>query len=101
MPTIPTINNSNTVRGSSLRNSSNVSTFTSQQKRTYVRRYAMTQNQKRIWLKNHMPERSSGVLTPSKKEIRSIERSVKPRNKERVVKIFSVIFCFVLIAVFA
>lgn len=101
MPIISKSNHSHAVRRRTTENTSNVSTFVSQKKQTYVRRYVMTQGQKRVWLENHMPEDASAVLMPSPKQIRAIKRNDKPRDKKRAIITFAVIFSVIVVSILA
>ena len=62
---------------------SGVSTFEKKEEKTYVRRYAMSQGRRRLWLENHMPGEEINVMFPSTRKYRSEEGASDPERREK------------------
>lgn len=63
--------------------SSNVSTFVKKTERTYVRRYAMTEGKRRLWLENHMPEKAYDIMFPCARRLKVEEAVADPARREK------------------
>jgi hypothetical protein len=62
---------------------SGVSTFEKKEEKTYVRRYAMSQGKRRMWLENHMPGDEMDIMFPSTRKYRSDENANDPERREK------------------
>lgn len=62
---------------------SGVSTFEKKEEKTYVRRYAMSQGRRRLWLENHMPGEEINIMFPSTRKYRSEEGASDPERREK------------------
>ena len=62
---------------------SGVSTFVKKEEKTYVRRYAMTQGRRRVWLENFMPGDEIAIMFPSTRKFRSEEEKSDPERRQK------------------
>ncbi len=62
---------------------SGVSTFVKKEEKTYVRRYAMTQGCRRVWLENHKPGDEIAIMFPSTRKYRSEEEANDPERRQK------------------
>lgn len=63
-------------------NTTNVSTFVKREEKTYVRRYAMSDGARRVWLENHKPGEEYSIMFPSKKALRTEEVNDTDRREK-------------------
>lgn len=63
-------------------NTSNVSTFVKREEKTYVRRYAMSESARRVWLENHKPGEEYSIMFPSMKTLRAEETTDSDRREK-------------------
>ena len=62
---------------------SGVSTFVKKEEKTYVRRYAMTQGRRRVWLENYMPGDEMAIMFPSTRKFKSAEEKSDPEKRQK------------------
>ena len=62
---------------------SGVSTFVKKEEKTYVRRYAMTQGRRRVWLENFKPGDEMAIMYPSTRKYRSEEETSDPERRQK------------------
>ena len=62
---------------------SGVSTFVKKEEKTYVRRYAMTQGRRRLWLENYMPGDEIAIMFPSTRKFKSEEEKSDPERRQK------------------
>ena len=72
---------------------SGVSTFVKKEEKTYVRRYAMTQGRKRVWLENFKNGDELAIMFPSSRKYKNEEETNDPDRRQ---KARTLIACFVL-----
>lgn len=63
-------------------NTTNVSTFVKREEKTYVRRYAMSEGSRRVWLENHKPGEEEAIMFPSMKTLRAEETTDGDRREK-------------------
>jgi len=91
------VNNSATTRKTQKsEETSNVSTFVKKEEKTYVRRYAMAENRRRVWLENHKPNDDYAIMFPS---ARMMARDEAAANSERRDKAKVLIVCLAIAVV--
>ncbi len=73
--------------------SSNVSTFVKKEEKTYVRRYAMTEGRRRVWLENHKPDDGYAIMFPS---ARMLNREEAGRDSDRREKAKILLVCLAI-----
>lgn len=64
-------------------NTSNVSTFVKREEKTYVRRYAMSEGQRRVWLENHKPGEEDSIMFPSMRSLKAEEAASDDDRREK------------------
>ncbi len=64
-------------------NPSNVSTFVKKEEKTYVRRYAMTEGRRRLWLENHKPGDENAIMFPSARMLNREEAANDSGRREK------------------
>ena len=62
---------------------SGVSTFVKKEEKTYVRRYAMTQGRRRVWLENFKPGDEIAIMFPSTRKYKSEEEANDPERRQK------------------
>ena len=62
---------------------SGVSTFVKKEEKTYVRRYAMTQGRRRVWLENFKKGDELAIMFPSTRKYRSEEEKSDPERRQK------------------
>ncbi|MBO5701704.1 MAG: FtsQ-type POTRA domain-containing protein [Clostridia bacterium] len=72
---------------------SGVSTFVKKEEKTYVRRYAMTQGRRRVWLENFKPGDEIAIMFPSTRKYKQEEEA---NDSERRQKAKILIACLVI-----
>lgn len=63
--------------------SSNVSTFVKKEEKSYVRRYAMTEGRRRVWLENYKPEDGYSIMFPPSRMMNRQEAVKDPAKREK------------------
>ncbi len=66
-------------------NNSNVSTYVKKEEKTYVRRYAMSESRRRLWLENHKNGQEDAIMFPSMKGINAEEATLDDRREKAKV----------------
>lgn len=67
---------------------SNVSTYVKKEEKTYVRRYAMSEGRRRLWLENHKKGQEDAIMFPSMKAINAEEATLDDkREKAKILMI--------------
>lgn len=66
-------------------NNSNVSTYVKKEEKTYVRRYAMSEGRRRLWLENHKNGQEDAIMFPSMKGINAEEATLEDRREKAKV----------------
>lgn len=61
---------------------SNVSTYVKKEEKTYVRRYAMSESRRRLWLENHKDGQEDAIMFPSMKAINAEEATLDDRREK-------------------
>ncbi len=64
-------------------NSSNVSTFVKKEEKTYVRRYAMTEGKRRLWLENYRPNDGYAIMFPPSRMMKAEEAASDTARREK------------------
>lgn len=78
------VNNRAPTRGvSEGANSSSVSTFVKKEEKTYVRRYAMTEGKRRMWLENYRPKDCYDIMFPSARMMKAEEAASDTARREK------------------
>jgi len=65
------------------KSSSNVSTFVKKEEKSYVRRYAMTEGRRRVWLENFKPEDGYSIMFPPSRLMSGQEAAKEPARREK------------------
>lgn len=63
-------------------NASNVSTYVKKEEKTYIRRYAMSEGRRRLWLENHKNGQEDAIMFPSMKAINAEEATLDDRREK-------------------
>ena len=64
-------------------NTTNVSTFVKREEKTYVRRYAMSEGKRRVWLENHKPGEEYSIMYPSTRTLRNEEAASNDDRRDK------------------
>ncbi len=80
---------------------SGVSTFVKKEEKTYVRRYAMTQGRRRIWLENFKKGEELEIMFPSTRKYRSEEETNDPERRQKAkILIACLVVALVLLMIY-
>lgn len=81
-------------------NSPNVSTFVKREEKTYVRRYAMSEGSRRVWLENHKPGEEYSIMFPSMKTLRAEETADTDRREKAKLLVICLGIALVLLLLY-
>ncbi len=80
---------------------SGVSTFVKKEEKTYVRRYAMTQGRRRLWLENFKPGDEMAIMFPSTRKYKQEEEANDPARRQKAkILIACLVIALVLILLY-